>query len=325
MSRPRISLFALLAATILGPASLSAAPELPDVVAKVDGDPITSSEVMRLADTFILASGNQRSNMTPAERRDVYLKVINEIINDRLLVKAAQGTVVTDAEIDSRYADLKKGYASDAEFREQLIKVGQTEASVRENIRIATMEEKWIVSQTSADIKADPTEVEKTYKENMKTFMTPEKIRASHILIQVFPGDTPAVVAEKKKMATDLAKRAAAGEDFATLAKKYSEDGNTRDNGGDLGFLDKSTPTAFGDAALKLQAGQVSEPIQSKVGFHIIKVTERVPPAQMTLDQVRARITALVEAEKRRVAVQLLLESLRKKAKIEIIQMSLSK
>ena len=69
---------------------------------------------------------------------------------------------------------------------------------------------------------------------------------------------------------------------------------------------------------LKLQAGEVSEPVKSKVGFHVIKVTERVPPTQMTLDEVRNRIIALVEAEKRRVAVQMLLESLRAKAKIEI-------
>ncbi len=310
----------MVAATVLGalPLISAAAADLPDVVATVDGDAITSSEVMRLADTFILARGAERSKMTPSERRMVYLQVANEIVNDRLLVKAAKGTVVTDAEIDKRYADLKKGYSSDAEFREQLIKVGQTEASVRENIRIATMEEKWIVSQTSADIKADPIEIETTYKRNLNTFMTPEKIRASHILIQVFPGDSPGVTAEKEKKAKELARRVAAGEDFAALARQYSEDGDSRDSGGDLGYLDKSTPVIFGDAALKLKAGEVTGPISSKVGFHVIKVTERVAPTQMTLDQVRERIVALIEAEKRRVAVQLLLEGLRKNAKIEM-------
>src|SRR5262249_30213311 len=158
-----------------------------------DGDPITSSEVIRLADTLILASGKERSKMTPDERKAVYLQVIDEIINDRLLVKAAKGTVVTDAEVDKRLADLKKGYGSEAAFREQLIKVGQTEASVRENIRVATMEEKWIVSQVSGEDKADAVEIESTYKNNIKTFVTPPKVRASHILIQVFPGDSPAV------------------------------------------------------------------------------------------------------------------------------------
>jgi peptidyl-prolyl cis-trans isomerase C len=74
----------------------------------------------------------------------------------------------------------------------------------------------------------------------------------------------------------------------------------------------------FGDSVLKLKVGEFSEPIRSKVGFHVVRVTERVAPTQMTLDQVRNRIIALVEAEKRRVAVQLLLENLRAKAKIEM-------
>jgi parvulin-like peptidyl-prolyl isomerase len=307
----------MVAATFLGALSVLAA-ELPDVVATVDGEPITSAEVMRLADTFILAGGNERSKMTAAERMVVYRQVTNEIINDRLLVKAATGTVVTDSEIDKRYADLKKGYSSDAEFREQLIKVGQTEASVRDNIRIATMEEKWIIAQVAGKDKADDFEIETTYNKNLKTFMTPEKIRASHILIQIYSGDTPAVAAAKEKQATEIAKRVAAGEDFATLARQYSEDGDTRATGGDLGYLDQSTPTAFGDAALKLKVGENTAPVRSKVGFHIIKVTERIPAAQMTLAQVRNRIIALVEAEKRRLEVQLLLDDLRAKAKVQV-------
>jgi parvulin-like peptidyl-prolyl isomerase len=306
------------ATTILGALSVTAAPELPDIVATVDGDPITSVEVARLADTFILAAGNERSKMTADERKTTYREVVNEIINDRLLVKAAKGTPVTDTEIDTRYADLKKGYKSDAEFREQLIKVGQTEASVRENIRVATMEEKWIVSQIAGQDTAEPEEVERTYKENMKTFMTPEKIRASHILIQVYSGDSPAVETAKENKAKELVQRAKKGEDFDALARQYSEDGDTRASGGDLGYFDKSTPTMFGDAVLNMKAGQVSDPVRSKVGFHVIKVTERVPAAQMPLEEVRKRITTLVEAEKRRLAVQLLLESLRAKAKIEI-------
>jgi peptidyl-prolyl cis-trans isomerase C len=318
MPRPCFLPLGLVAATFFGSLTAFAAPELPDVVAKVDGEPVTSGEVIRLADTFILAGGKERSKMTADERKAIYLQVVNEIINDRLLVKAAKGTVVTDAEVDQRYADLKKGYGNDAEFREQLIKVGQTESSVRENIRIATMEEKWIVSQVTGEDKADPVEIETTYAKNLKTFMTPEKIRASHILIQVFSGDTPAVVAAKEKQAKDLAKRVAAGEDFATLARQYSEDGDTRTSGGDLGYLDQSTPTVFGDSVLKLKVGEFSEPIRSKVGFHVVKVTERVAPTQMTLDQVRNRIITLIEAEKRRVAVQLLLENLRAKAKIEM-------
>ncbi len=320
MPRPWIIPFAMAAATLLGTLPLTAAPELPDVVAKVDGDPITSAEVFRLADTFILAGGKERSKMTPAERMEVYQRVVNEIINDRLLVKAAKGTVVTEAEVDARYTELKKGYSDDAEFREQLIKVGQTEASVRENIRIATMEEKWIVRQTSADKdnKADPSEIEKTYEKNKQTFMTPEKVRASHILIQILPGDTPAVAADKEKKAKELTRRAAAGEDFAALARQYSEDGDSRDSGGDLGYLEKSTPVIFGDAVSNLKVGEVSSPVRSKVGFHVIKVTERIVPTQMTLSQVRDRIAALIEAEKRRLAVQLLLEGLRKNAKIEI-------
>ena len=156
MPRPWSFPLALTVVTLLGALPLFADTELPEVAAKVDGDPITAQEVIRLADTLVLGSGRERSSMSTDERHQMYYQVVNEIINDRLLVKAAKGTVVTDAEIDKRFQDLKRGYNSDTEFREALIKVGQTEASVRENIRVAAMEEKWIVSQVAGDDKADP-------------------------------------------------------------------------------------------------------------------------------------------------------------------------
>lgn len=125
-----------------------------------------------------------------------------------------------------------------------------------------------------------------------------DEIHVAHILFatRALPSpDNPAGgpapdPAAKEQLATQVLQRVRAGEDFGELAKQYSDDPGSKDKGGDLGWNDRfKLVPEFTDAAWKLKAGEVSDIVKSDFGFHIIKVIERRPPADLT-DASRAEL-----------------------------------
>ncbi|MGB8329555.1 MAG: peptidylprolyl isomerase [Polyangiales bacterium] len=112
------------------------------------------------------------------------------------------------------------------------------------------------------------------YEANKHRYTNLEKqVRARHILIKAGSYASPEQKAEAKKQAEALQKRAAKGEDFAALAKQYSDDQITAANGGDIGFLRKGTmPESFDAALFSMEVDEVSEVVETSYGFHVIKV-----------------------------------------------------
>jgi peptidyl-prolyl cis-trans isomerase D len=142
---------------------------------------------------------------------------------------------------------------------------------------------------------ATPQEIEARYNANLQTYSTPEQVRASHILFKTEGKDDAAV----KKTAEGVLARAKAGEDFAALAKKYSEDDANKDKGGDLDYFGRGTMAKeFEDAAFALAPGQISDLVKTQFGYHIIKVTDKKAASTRTLDQVRPMIAEQIKQEK---------------------------
>ena len=133
-----------------------------------------------------------------------------------------------------------------------------------------------------------PGEVEKYYRDNEPQYTTAEQVRASHILLKTEGKDEAAV----KAKAEALLKQVKGGADFAALAKKESEDDQSKAQGGDLDYFGRGRMVKeFEDVAFSLPVGQVSEVVKSSFGFHIIKVTDKKPEARRSLDEVRQQIT----------------------------------
>jgi peptidyl-prolyl cis-trans isomerase D len=142
---------------------------------------------------------------------------------------------------------------------------------------------------------ATPQEVEARYKDNLQLYSTPEQVRASHILFKAESKDEATV----KKAAEAVLARAKAGEDFAALAKKYSEDDTNKDKGGDLDYFGRGVMAKeFEDAAFGMQPGQLSDVVKTAFGFHIIKVVDKKAAATRSLDEVRAQVTEEVKMTK---------------------------
>lgn len=146
------------------------------------------------------------------------------------------------------------------------------------------------------------------YDNHPEAFKTEKTVQARHILLKLDEDAEDKTVEEKKEKALEIYKMATGGQDFAELAKKYSE-GPTRDKGGDLGTFKKETMVApFADKAFSMKAGEISEPVRTQFGWHIIKVEKVNEGGTKSLDEVKdsirrdlgdeqARAKALAHAE----------------------------
>lgn len=141
---------------------------------------------------------------------------------------------------------------------------------------------------------ATPQEVETRYRDNIKTYTTPEQVRASHILFKTEGKDDAAV----KKLAESVLDKVKHGGDFAALAKQYSDD-DSKTNGGDLDYFSKGTMVPeFENAVWNLQPGQVTDLVKSQFGYHIIKMTGRRAATTRTIDEVRPQLIEQIKDEK---------------------------
>ncbi len=299
---------------------LLARPALPDVVARVDGEPITKADLERTVEVFILSTGKTLAEVPDGDYLSISRTVLKEMVNDRLLLRAAKDIEVSDRDVDARFDEIKRSYADEASFREEMIRSGQTEPFLKDQIRVMLKQERWLAEQVRDKLGVTPAEIELAYKRNQAVFTMPEQARLYHILIQVVPGDTPEQVKEKEKRMEAIAVEVKAGKNFWDLARQYSEDPVTKETGGSIGWIkQQDIDPVLGEAGFKLKEGEVSPVVRSKVGFHLLKCTGRAPAQPMPYDQVKERVATLLRGEKRRLELQKVLAGLQSKAKVEIL------
>ena len=148
-----------------------------------------------------------------------------------------------------------------------------------------------------ANVRITDENINSFYQENGKLFETPEKVEARHILFKVDATASETEDSEALKKANDVYEKAVKGGDFATLAKTYSE-GPTNVNGGYLGiFEQKNMVKPFGDKAFSMKAGEISEPVKTQFGWHVINVVSRIDASKQSFDQVKDQIKKELERQ----------------------------
>jgi peptidyl-prolyl cis-trans isomerase D len=127
------------------------------------------------------------------------------------------------------------------------------------------------VDKVREQVKVAPADIEALYKQNQGQYQTPEQVRASHILLKI-EGDNEAQV---KAKAEEVLKRVKAGEDFAALAKEFSQDESNAGKGGDLDYFPRGAMVPeFETAAFAMKPGEISDLVKTSFGYHIIKVVD---------------------------------------------------
>jgi peptidyl-prolyl cis-trans isomerase D len=134
-------------------------------------------------------------------------------------------------------------------------------------------------------------DIQEYFDANKFLYHQPERVKARHILIKAGADAEPAKKEEAKKKIENLRKELEGGKDFAQMAKDFSEDPGSKENGGDLGFNERSAwVPQFADAAFSLKPGELSQPVESPFGYHLIKVDEKKPPENKELKDVEGDI-----------------------------------
>ena len=261
----------------------SASAEVLDrVVAVVDKEIILLSELESQIQLYALQNRTEIRNESQLD--SLRIEFLDRMIEDKvLLVEARRDTTIevsnkeVEEALESQVKSIKGQFPSEDDFREQLRAEGLTLTGLKEQYRDEIykqlLKEKLIQSKL-ARILVSTGDVKNFYEENIDDL--PEKpagIRMSHILISIQPGAS--TVDSLYNYAQLIRDKAEGGEDFALLAKAYSDDPSGK-NGGDLGWFARGEMVPeFEKAAFGLQLGRISEVVRSQFGFHVIKATGR--------------------------------------------------
>jgi peptidyl-prolyl cis-trans isomerase C len=285
-----------------------------NAVVTVNGIDITESELEVLVKQQlerVTAKAKQLPpNFTEQYKKQLRQWAIGILINKRLLdeqIKQAD-IVVTEEEVIAQImsaAPAQEPTLTLEEFKKRLEKYGQNFELLKQQVLTELAYRKFMEAQWAGKINVTEDEARNYYSENREEFEIPEQVRASHILIKPDisePGSDPnEAKAIAKAKTEDLLKQIQAGADFAELAKANSACPSAA-NGGDLNFFTPGQMVApFEKAAFELQPGQISDIVETRFGYHIIKVTdhkdESVTPFDQAKDDVINKLTLRKQAE----------------------------
>lgn len=270
------------------PAPPSTANAPSGVAAEVNGEKILRSDVERAVDVMrnsdrAFQSGTPAANAALESIRQQHLE--NLIVQTLLAQDARKRNIVASkADVDKAMASIQKGITP-AEFQKQLAEDGKTVEDIRRMVSDDLVIRE-LSRRLTGDLVVTDADINTEYRANADEFTTPETARASHILFAFKPGMTASDKTALLAQAQDVLKQAKAKDaDFAALARKYSQDPGSKDQGGDLGEFPRDRMVKeFADAVWANPIGSIIGPIETEFGYHIIRVTAKKPAALVPLD-----------------------------------------
>ncbi|MCR1822893.1 MULTISPECIES: peptidylprolyl isomerase [Terrisporobacter] len=246
-------------------------------VAKIN-DVDVSKEEYKKTEEFLYATGYVEKNEKNSDK--VNNDILSFIIDNEVAYQEAQkeNIKVKDSDVNEKVEQLKETLENNTSYKEKLESAGITEDFLKEQVKkdltVAKYKENFI-----KDIKVTDKEMEAYYNNNKDQFNVKE-VKASQILISTLDEDNKEVSKEQKEKLKEKAQsildKVNNNEDFASLAKKYSDDKNSGKDGGDLGYFAKNEKNIeFTKEVFKLDTNQVSNLIETSYGYHIVKVTDK--------------------------------------------------
>jgi len=245
--------------------------------------------------------------------------VLDEAIKMELIKQEAarQNLSASPETIEKQIEKIKSGFPDEETFKKRFEESGLPMDDLIKEIGVQLSVQKLLEKEVRSHVKVTDKEVEDFYKENGDRFKSPQSVKAAHILIKAEdPKDEEKLTKGRKKI-EEILQKAKKGEDFAELAKKYSE-GPSASKGGDLGFFSKGQMVKeFEDAAFALKTGEISDVVKTHFGFHIIKVTDKKEARTKTLKEVESSIKGYLSNMKSEKLLTEYIDKLMAGAKIE--------
>lgn len=244
-----------------------------EVVAKVGNEEITKEE---LYNSLVEKYGPQELDSLIAE------KIIE-------LEAKAQKVDASKEEVEGKLNEIKEYYGGEENFKNAIQQSGYSIDKIKRDIAMGIRIENLI----KPEISISDEEIADYFKENKEAFNQEEQVKARHILV------------ETEDVAKEVKKKLAVGEDFTKLAKEYSTDEGSKELGGDLGYFNRGDMVAeFDKMAFSLKVGEISEPVKSQFGYHIIKVEDKKEAKEAKLEDHKEDIEKALLNEKLPAAYQ---------------------
>ncbi|MBW0928557.1 peptidylprolyl isomerase [Priestia megaterium] len=226
--------------------------------------------------------------------------VLDSLIEQKVISKEAakQNIKVTDKEINAELENLKSQYGGEDALNQALASSGVKLSELKKDLK-TNIEAKKMVEST---INIKDSEMKSYFNQNKDSLATEAQVKASHILVA------------DEKTAKEVKAKLDKGEDFAKLAKEYSTDTASKSNGGDLGYFKKGDMVkTFANKAFSMKVNEVSDPVKTEYGYHIIKVTGKKEAQKATYENSKAKIKQTLLDQKYQTEYPTWLQKLKKK------------
>jgi len=281
-------------------------------VAKVNGKVIDSKTFYAELDKITARNAKIPPDRLARIEQNILKRLVEKELINQSIVKG--GIKVEDKDIDAAFTEYKKRFQSEEQFQNYLKHGRVTVDSIKTRLKEKASLEKLIESK--GNLKVTDDEVKAFYEKNQRFYVEKAGVRARHVLVKVSEKATPAQEKAAKAKIAEVQKALKKGK-FEDVAKKMSE-GPSAPKGGDLGFFGKGQMVKpFEEAAFKMKKGDVSGPVRTRFGFHIIKVEDKREERKKPLKEVKDQILKSLKNKKFFQERRKLLQTLQKEAKVE--------
>ena len=310
---------AMMTILLFAPATIISAEAPAGQIARVNDTILLRQDLDREMKLVSLKLARQGRPVNAEQLKRYEGEIRDTLINRTLLLQQAKsaGIDVKDSAVVKALDEFKAAFKDEKAYQNALTEMGFTEEMLKSQINsgltIKTLIDKTVLQKISVSDQ----QVRAYYDDNPNLFRKPEQVKASHILIQVPANADEAKQAEALAAIQALKLRLENGENFATLAQENS-DGPSKTKGGDLGFFSREQMVPpFSEAAFALQPGQTSDVVQTRFGYHLIRVTERQAEQTMAYNEVKEAISARLRQEQEGKKIDVYLEKIKEHADIK--------
>jgi peptidyl-prolyl cis-trans isomerase C len=262
---------------------------------------------------------SQGAPISETQLNDMKSNILEGMINEELLYQKAQerGISASESEVEQQIQQYKGQYGEEG-FASALANAGMNEEQLRSEISRSLTIQNLLEEEVTSGIDVTDEEARQFYEENTQMFEESQSVKASHILIDTRDAETDEAKAEARGRAEDLLEQLEGGADFAELAREYSE-GPSAQNGGSLPQFSRGEMVPpFEEAAFALEPGEISDVVETRFGFHIIRVEEKSEGGATPYEEVEPQIVQYLEQQKQQEAVQAYLDELKEAPENEI-------
>jgi parvulin-like peptidyl-prolyl isomerase len=289
-------------------------------IAVVDGTDIPKQDLDELIEQAKRGYESQNQDFPKAgtpEYQDFQTRSVAYLVELEQLRQAAEelGVSVTEKDIDAAEEELIKSRfdGKRSEYEKALEQQGFTAEQYRENALEVSALSTNLFDAVTKDVKVTEQEILEYYTQNQSQYGTPESRDVRHILIAEKDADGKVDYEASKAKADEIYAQLQDGADFAELAKESSADPGSKDTGGKLTITRGQTVPEFDKISFELDKGELSQPVKTQYGYHVIEAVSEVRKATTTsLDKVRASIRSTLLQQKRNEEMQAWVEDLKK-------------